>query len=42
MAAGLSKKKLSHDEVLETGERVGKQFSAFLQALIPALAEATE
>jgi len=41
MAAGLSKKKLSHDEVLETGERVGKQFSAFLQALIPALAEAT-
>ena len=41
MAAGLSKKKLSHDEVLETGERVGKQFSAFLQALIPALAEVT-
>ncbi len=41
MAAGLSKKKLSHDEVLETGERVGKQFSAFLQALIPALVEVT-
>ncbi len=41
MAAGLSKKKLSHDEVLETGERVGKQFSVFLQALIPALVEVT-
>ncbi len=39
MAAGLSKKKLSHDEVLETGERVGKQFSAFLAALIPELAK---
>ena len=39
MAAGLSKKKLSHDEVLETGERVGKQFSTFLAALIPELAK---
>ncbi|MBI2956241.1 MAG: purine-nucleoside phosphorylase [Acidobacteria bacterium] len=39
MAAGLSKKKISHDEVLEAGEHVGRQFSAFLQALIPAIAE---
>jgi len=39
MAAGLSKKKLSHDEVLETGERVGKQFSTFPAALIPELAK---
>ena len=39
MAAGLSKKKLGHDEVLATGERVGKQFGAFLAALIPELAK---
>ena len=38
MAAGLSGKKISHDEVLEAGERVGKQFAAFLRALVPELA----
>jgi purine-nucleoside phosphorylase len=37
MAAGLSKGKISHEEVLEGGERAGKQFSAFLVALIPEL-----
>ena len=39
MAAGLAKGKLSHDEVLEAGERVGKEFSGFLAALIPELAK---
>lgn len=38
MAAGISKQKISHDEVLEAGERVAKQFTAFLRALIPVLA----
>jgi len=38
MAAGLSAKKISHDEVLEAGERVGKQFTRFLRALVPELA----
>ena len=38
MAAGLSGKKINHDEVLEAGERVGKQFTRFLQALVPELA----
>jgi purine-nucleoside phosphorylase len=41
MAAGISKKKINHDEVLEAGERVGRQFTAFLRALIPALVRAT-
>ena len=38
MAAGLSGKKINHDEVLEAGERVGKQFTRFLRALVPELA----
>ncbi len=42
MAAGISKKKINHDEVLEAGERVGRQFTAFLRALIPALVRATK
>jgi len=41
LAAGISKKKINHEEVLEAGERVGKQFSAFLRALIPELARVT-
>lgn len=41
LAAGLSKKKINHEEVLEAGKRVGKQFTAFLQALIPELARVT-
>jgi len=40
MAAGLGKGKLDHKEVLEAGEKVGKQFSGFLAALIPELQEA--
>ena len=42
MAAGISKQKINHDEVLEAGERVGRQFTAFLRALIPALVRATK
>lgn len=39
MAAGISKKKINHEEVLQAGERMAKQFTAFLQALIPAVAK---
>ncbi len=42
MAAGISKKKINHDEVLEAGERVSRQFTAFLRALVPALVRATK
>jgi purine-nucleoside phosphorylase len=42
MAAGLAKGKLDHKEVLAAGEQVGKQFSAFLAALIPELAKLWE
>lgn len=42
MAAGISKKKISHEEVLEAGERMAKRFSSFLQALIPALARVVQ
>ena len=38
MAAGLSKKKIDHEEVLEAGERMAGQLTAFLRALVPALA----
>lgn len=37
MAAGLSKGKISHEEVLEAGERMAGQLTAFLRALIPLL-----
>jgi purine-nucleoside phosphorylase len=38
MAAGLARGKLDHKEVLAAGEAVGKQFAAFLHALIPEMA----
>lgn len=38
MAAGLSKGKIHHEEVLEAGERMAGQLTAFLRALIPVLA----
>lgn len=38
MAAGVLDKPLDHKEVLETGERVGKQFIALLRAVIPRIA----
>lgn len=38
LAAGISKQPLSHQEVMETGERVREQFVALLQAVIPKMA----
>ncbi len=38
MAAGIAKKKIHHEEVLEAGERMAGQLTAFLRALVPALA----
>jgi purine-nucleoside phosphorylase len=38
MAAGILDQPVSHDEVLETGERVKSQFIALLRAVIPQIA----
>jgi len=40
LAAGLSDQPISHDEVLEIGARVQKEFVALLTAVIPAIAAA--
>jgi purine-nucleoside phosphorylase len=37
MAAGMSGQPLNHEEVLETGKRVNRQFTAFLRAVLPLL-----
>ncbi|HEY8909768.1 MAG TPA: purine-nucleoside phosphorylase [Desulfosporosinus sp.] len=37
MAAGILPQKLNHAEVMETAERVGKQFVSFVQALVKVL-----
>jgi purine-nucleoside phosphorylase len=42
MAAGLTGKKLSHEEVLETGERVRGKFLALLRAVLPKISRAVE
>ncbi len=39
MAAGISKTKINHEEVLEAGERMAGQLTRFLQALVPVLAK---
>lgn len=39
LAAGISKKPLNHDEVLETGAMVRDQFMKLLQAVVPQIAE---
>jgi len=39
MAAGILDRELSHEEVMETGERVKGQFVALLRAVIPPIAE---
>jgi len=39
MAAGILDQVLSHQEVMETGERVRGQFEALLRALLPGMAE---
>jgi len=38
MAAGILERKITHQEVLEAGERVREQFTALLRALLPRLA----
>lgn len=42
MAAGLSKKKINHEEVLEAGERMSGQLTRFLRALVPLLVKEAE
>jgi purine-nucleoside phosphorylase len=42
MAAGILDQPLSHEEVLETGERVKEQFEALLRAVLPRLAAANQ
>jgi len=37
MAAGMSGEKINHDEVLETGIRVGEKFVALLRAVLPGI-----
>ena len=37
IAAGLTSKKLSQDDVIEAGNRVAAQFQAFLRSLLPRL-----
>jgi purine-nucleoside phosphorylase len=39
LASGLSKKPLSHEEVLETGAKVRGQFMQLLQAVVPQVAQ---
>ena len=40
LAAGLSNKKLSHEEVLKNGERVRGEFVTLLRAVLPKIAQA--
>jgi purine-nucleoside phosphorylase len=40
LAAGILDQPLSHEEVLETGERVGDEFTALLRSLVPRIAKA--
>ena len=42
MAAGLSGEKISHEEVLETGERVRGKFLTLLRAVLPKIAVTVE
>ncbi|MDI3256083.1 purine-nucleoside phosphorylase [Pseudacidobacterium ailaaui] len=37
MAAGIQSEPLSHEEVIETGQRVAQRFTSFLTALLPVL-----
>ncbi len=39
LAAGISGQPLSHEEVMQTGERVREQFVALLEAVIPRMAQ---
>ncbi|MBV8205792.1 MAG: purine-nucleoside phosphorylase, partial [Acidobacteria bacterium] len=40
MAAGILDQPLNHEEVLETGRRVQKQFIALIEAVVPEMAAA--
>ncbi len=42
MAAGILDQVISHDEVLETGERVKADFVALLRAVLPEMAKDVE
>ena len=42
MAAGMSGEKINHDEVLETGQRVGGKFVALLRAVLPRIEQYLE
>jgi purine-nucleoside phosphorylase len=42
MAAGMSGEKISHEEVLETGERVRGEFLSLLRAVLPRIAHALD
>jgi purine-nucleoside phosphorylase len=42
MAAGILDQVISHDEVLETGERVKADFVALLRAVLPEMAKDIE
>jgi purine-nucleoside phosphorylase len=37
MAAGISKQKINHEEVLEAGKKVEKQFTRLMEKIIPAI-----
>jgi purine-nucleoside phosphorylase len=37
MAAGILDQPINHEEVLETGKRVQKQFEALLRAVLPRI-----
>jgi purine-nucleoside phosphorylase len=40
MAAGVLNEKINHEEVMETGKRVEKQFTELLASLVPQIAVA--
>jgi purine-nucleoside phosphorylase len=40
MAAGVLNEKINHEEVMETGKRVEKQFTELLTSLVPQIAVA--
>jgi hypothetical protein len=42
LAAGISKEKLSHDEVLETGKKSGRQFRAIVVSILQLVRQTLE
>ena len=39
MAAGVLNEKINHEEVMETGKRVEKQFTELLASLVPQISD---